>query len=251
VAVETQSTAGNGPFESLLRVQDLDTGIAQLRYRRANLPERLQLAEAHQKLAELEQRSLSLSGGRKQLFERQVELENQAEATGERRRTLEDHLYGSRGGAARDLQAMQEEVAHLQQRQSLLEEQALAVMEEQEPIDAELASMVLVRAELLDAVAMFGAAVAAAEVSMDTEISALEMTRKMEVSGVPPDLVRLYETLRERLGGVGAARLVGKRCSGCHLELAAVEVDRIRHIQPGTVITCEQCGRILVPPAHG
>ena len=48
-------------------------------------------------------------------------------------------------------------------------------------------------------------------------------------------------------GGTGAARLIGQHCDGCHLELSAVEVERIRAATPDAVVTCEQCGRILVP----
>ena len=44
----------------------------------------------------------------------------------------------------------------------------------------------------------------------------------------------------------GAARLVGGSCSGCHLVLPSMEVDRIRKAPPDAVITCDQCGRILV-----
>ena len=63
----------------------------------------------------------------------------------------------------------------------------------------------------------------------------------------PTALADRYETLRARLKGTGAARLVGSHCDGCHLELSSVEVEKIRALPPGEVATCEQCGRILVP----
>jgi predicted nucleic acid-binding Zn-ribbon protein len=53
--------------------------------------------------------------------------------------------------------------------------------------------------------------------------------------------------LRTRLKGTGAARLIGHRCDGCHLELSSAEVERIRATTPDSVVTCDQCGRILVP----
>ena len=64
---------------------------------------------------------------------------------------------------------------------------------------------------------------------------------------LPTALSDRYETLRARLKGTGAARLVGSHCDGCHLELGSVEVEKIRALPPGEVATCEQCGRILVP----
>ena len=62
----------------------------------------------------------------------------------------------------------------------------------------------------------------------------------------PSELAQRYEVLRSRLGGVGAARLVGDRCDGCHLTLSSVEVERIRRLPPEEFATCAQCDRILV-----
>jgi predicted nucleic acid-binding Zn-ribbon protein len=45
---------------------------------------------------------------------------------------------------------------------------------------------------------------------------------------------------------VGAARVVGSSCGGCHLTLPATELDRIRRAEPDALVTCDQCGRILV-----
>jgi len=45
---------------------------------------------------------------------------------------------------------------------------------------------------------------------------------------------------------VGAARLVGDRCDGCHLTLPSVEVERIHHLSADALATCPQCDRILV-----
>jgi predicted nucleic acid-binding Zn-ribbon protein len=48
---------------------------------------------------------------------------------------------------------------------------------------------------------------------------------------------------------VGAARLVANHCDGCHLELPSMEVERIRHLGPDAIATCESCERILIPPS--
>ena len=64
---------------------------------------------------------------------------------------------------------------------------------------------------------------------------------------VAPELAASYERLRAKLGGIGAAHLVGGACSGCHLQLPAGELHRLRHATPDSVVYCDQCGRILVP----
>ncbi len=234
------------PLAVLIRVQDLDTAIAQLQHRRGSLPERAELVAVEAALAALDGRGRELDGQRQELLGRQNALEEQIEGVAGRRRTLEDRLYGARGSAARDLQAMDEEIRHLAERRDELEEQELTLMEEQEPIDGELATLAAERGRLQSSAEVLRRAVADAETVVDAELAAELVARSELAAGLPDDLADRYESLRSRLGGVGAARLVGNHCGGCHLELPSVEVERVRRLPPGTVATCDQCGRILV-----
>ena len=63
---------------------------------------------------------------------------------------------------------------------------------------------------------------------------------------LPADLVTIYTKLRERLGGIGAGELVGKRCMGCRMELNPADLSTIAAAPPDAVLRCEECGRILV-----
>jgi predicted nucleic acid-binding Zn-ribbon protein len=241
---------GNGdPLALLLEVQDLDTAISQLQHRQANMAERRQLAEVEATLAALERRAAELAASQQSLLAREAELEEQIESVAARRKALQDRLYADRGSAARDLQAMDAEIHHLADRRSEIEERELELMVEQEPVDAELAKVADERAQLEAAAGSLRAAVAVADTVAATELSTLEASRALMAARLPADLHERYDSLRAHLGGVGAARLVGNRCDGCHLELPSAEVDRIRHLAPGTYVTCDQCGRILVRAA--
>jgi len=65
-------------------------------------------------------------------------------------------------------------------------------------------------------------------------------------AGIPADLMALYEKIRARENGIGAAALHQRRCQGCRLELTASDVGRLRDAAPDEVLRCEQCQRILV-----
>jgi len=65
-------------------------------------------------------------------------------------------------------------------------------------------------------------------------------------AGVPGEVLANYETLRSVPGQIGIARLVGSTCHGCHLELAAVEIDRLKKLPDDELVHCEECGCILV-----
>lgn len=230
----------------LLAVQDLDTAIVQHEVRKASLPERRRLDELDGRLDVLGARTEQLEAERSSLAARQAELEEQVASLSARRQTVEDRLYGARGSAARDLQAMDEEVRHLTQRRSEVEDAELEIMEALEPIDAQLASAAEERQVLKREHEAARSALVEGEATVDQEIAELAARRRQEASRLPTALLDRYETLRGRLAGVGAARLVGNRCEGCHLELPAVEVDRIRHLPADEIVTCDQCGRILV-----
>ncbi|MFT4010538.1 MAG: C4-type zinc ribbon domain-containing protein [Nocardioidaceae bacterium] len=73
--------------------------------------------------------------------------------------------------------------------------------------------------------------------------------RKVKASGVPADLLALYDRLRESKGGVGAAALRHRRCGGCGLELSPADLNAIRGRATDDVVRCEECSRILVRTA--
>jgi uncharacterized protein len=142
---------------------------------------------------------------------------------------------------------MNEEVRHLTERRAELEELELVVMLEQDPIDAELAALRERIVPLEAQAAELRRQVAEDQVEIDGALSDATSSRAAAAALLPAALSNRYETLRARLRGTGAARLVGSHCDGCHLELSSVEVEKIRALPPGEVATCEQCGRILVP----
>ena len=248
-AQEPSSTAGETPVQPLARlldVQDHDTVVDQLRHRRATLPERTELANVERQLGTLDARTKELRITRDELGARQAALEQQIEASRTRRDVLEKRLFGGQVAAARELQVMNEEVKHLTRHITELEDREIEVMEGLEPLDVELSAGDVARDALESERDRLRGAIGATEVALDAELAAETRARDAAASEVRDDLLTRYEQLRAKLGGTGAARLVSGSCSGCHLALSAMELDRIRKAPPDAVITCEQCGRILV-----
>ena len=65
------------------------------------------------------------------------------------------------------------------------------------------------------------------------------------VAGLDPELVKLYERQRAR-SGVGAARLLGRRCGACRIEIDQGEMARISAAAEDEVLRCPECGAILL-----
>ncbi len=234
-------------LQHLLAVQDLDTSIMQLQHRRDALVESSGLGAVERQLASLEAERADAEARRGVLTATQKELEEQIAGISERRGVVEKRMYAATSSSARDLQAMNDEVRHLTERRAELEELELVSMLEQDPIDAELAAL-RERAAPLEAEATeLRRQVAESQVEIDAALAEAIGSRAVAAAELPTALADRYETLRARLKGTGAARLVGSHCDGCHLELSSVEVEKIRALPPDQVATCEQCGRILVP----
>ncbi|MGH9302859.1 MAG: zinc ribbon domain-containing protein, partial [Acidimicrobiales bacterium] len=175
------------------------------------------------------------------------EREKQIAAITSRIEAIESRLRSGSSGSFRDQQAMGEEVASLEGQKRRAEDAEIEVMEQLEPVIAELAELVRDVARLDEEIAAARAALSAAEAGIDEESSRLRASRQGVAAGIDDALRRDYEALRAKLGGIGAARVVEGSCSGCHLKLPASERDRISHASPGSIAHCEQCGRILVP----
>jgi hypothetical protein len=237
-------------FDALLALQDLDTHIDQEVHRKAQLPERAELAELERLIGQAQAGRSVVAAALGGVASRQEAAERELKVTEDRVVQVNRRLYGGTVTASRELQAMAEDVEGLKKRASELEDRVLAFMEEREPFDAELASLDRKLGELAQRQRETIEKLAAAESEVDAAIAGLTAEHPGAVEAVPKALLTAYDRLRSRLGGVAVARLVGGRCDGCHLSLPAMELDRIRHQSAGSLETCEQCGRILVIAGH-
>ena len=234
------------PFDKLLEVQEHDTRVDQLRHRRATLPESAELADIQSRRRAIDEGTAETRRSRDELAGRQATLEQQIEAARQRRAELERRMFGGQVGGARELAAMDDEVRQLGRHVHELENRELEVMEELEPLEGELQAADVERDALDTRARELDQRVAEVAKEIDAEVDAELEARAPLAAALPPELLSRYEALRKKLGGTGAARLVGNSCTGCHLTLPAMEVDRIKHAPPDTVITCDNCGRILV-----
>lgn len=232
-------------WDSLLAVQEHDTAADQLEHRKRALPERAELEQVMAQLAALEVTGAEIEGQRHELARSQQRLEDEIATITAKAQDHDKALYSGTVSNPRDLQAMQDEIAALKRRIGQLEDQELEIMEQIEPLDADLAKLSGERSDLDGRASALRAAIAEGEVSIDAELVALRAERATMAAAVEPDLLAQYDQLRPQRGGIAIARLVGGHCQGCHLALSAMEIDRLRKLPPEEPATCEECGRLL------
>ncbi|HUQ62396.1 MAG TPA: C4-type zinc ribbon domain-containing protein [Acidimicrobiales bacterium] len=233
-------------YKDLLSVQVHDTAADRLTHRRATLPESARLAAVADALVTVEV-SLAEAVERRDAAARvQRQLEDEMANVEDKIKGLDARLYSGEVTVVRELQAMQADTESLRRRHSALEDEVLEAMSVREPIDEEVQALEKERARLDDEGVELRAAIAEAQAGIDAELANETTARAETAARVPTDLLALYERIRANEDGIGAAPLVNGRCGGCHLTLPATELDRMKREPPDALVTCEQCGRVLV-----
>ena len=232
----------------LLTLQEHDLALDRLRHRRATLPARATVAAAETEIGAIDLEVAVGGEPRGELARHQERLENEAQALAEQAKAADRKLYSGEVSSPRELQALQADIDQLKRHQRTVEERALEVMEEREPLDAQMHALAATREERSADLSAARAELAEAEGEVDGEIAIEQGLRETAAAAIDAPMVALYERCRTNASsGIGAARLVGHTCQGCHLTIPATEVDALRKSPPGTVAHCDNCGAILVP----
>ena len=234
------------PWIQLLDVQAIDSTIQKLDHRDAQLPERARLADLESRLARVRADVAAAEAEKHELVKAQKRIEDEISLVEDKIAHEETQLYAGGSSDAGMLQALQDEVASLKRRISVLEDDELELMEQVEPIDARLAALAADQADLDRQASETTASLAEAEVTIGAERAAALAARDQAVAGIEPDVLARYEQTRDRLGGTAVARLESGACGACHIKLSAVEYDRILHLPDDEEVRCEECGRFLV-----
>lgn len=232
---------------ALLRVQERDTGLDRLRYRRSTIPEREAISERRALEAQLVVRSDAIRGERDTTLADERRLDDEAQALARRAKEVDGKLYSGTISSPRELLDMQADIDQLNRHRSTIEEQELEVMERRESLDGELLALEAELSGLHAELSALEASLATSEAELDAEIAVEEAARADEAAAVGPDLLADFERRRSQNRGAGVALLIGSTCQGCRLSIPATEVDRLRQDPEAGIASCDNCGAILVP----
>lgn len=229
----------------LLELQKLDTRLARLAHERRTLPvlaelTRLDIAARDTEAARV--RAATRIGDLKRDLAR---VEDDVEQIRQRAARYQARIDGA-GASARDVQAMQQEIALLAHRTSALEDQELEQMETVEAAQADLGAIEEQSRATAEEIRARSEERDAEWRRVDADIASVRAQRDELAASLPADLVALYDEVRAQTGGIGAVALYGSRTEGVGIELPLTELDAIRALPPDAVATSEEHGYILV-----
>ncbi|GAA2626819.1 zinc ribbon domain-containing protein [Paractinoplanes durhamensis] len=231
----------------LLDLQAVDTALAQLAHRRKSLPEFAEIDTVSRELSALEDERVRAQVAVDDIDRDISRFEKDIEQV--RQRKDRDQKRLDAGGAVREIEGLQHELATLNRRQSELEDAELELMEQRETAEATLNE---VRGRLTSAVERRAAAErrrdeALADIVKEEEFKSA--SRGPLAADLPADLVTLYDKIRTD-SGLGAALFRSGRCGGCRIELYGADLNRVKTAPADDVVRCEECRRIMVRTAE-
>jgi predicted nucleic acid-binding Zn-ribbon protein len=142
----------------------------------------------------------------------------------------------------KEYQALLQEIGHMEKSTGRNEDEILTMLEE---IDQLRGSAAQREGDLVGLEKEIGAEVVKIEEQLAhavDEIAAAEKRRKKVTASLAPDLVRAYETLKQRRG---TALIVVKRgiCQGCYVNIPPQMFNEVQ--RNDTLIRCPNCNRFL------
>jgi predicted nucleic acid-binding Zn-ribbon protein len=232
---------GNG---RLLLVQEIDSAIDRLTARRRALESGDALAVLRSEADATERAFGELRLQLDVMNHDQTRYEHEIDSMSQKIVAEEKRLFDGSIANAKELESIQHEVENLKKRRSDREDEVLALLEQKEDLEAratEAGSATTAHRASVDE----SAEAASNELrDVEAELGARAAERETLVPQLDPELVELYEDLRRTKKGIGAAALVDGVCQGCHEQLSAVELDRLKRTEG--IKRCDHCRRILV-----
>jgi hypothetical protein len=229
----------------LLDLQKVDAEIDLLNHRAKNLPEHSQITEL-----EAVKQSSDSELGLVSIDEADVKREvAKADADAEQvrsRKTRDEVRLASGQGSAKDLEHLQHELVSLSRRVNDLEEIELEIMMRLDEFTSKANEYRVIIADTDAKLEVLTASRDKQLSELAVNVKNLKEERGTIAGKIAAEFLALYEKLRASNEGVGAAAIVRKRCSGCHLDLTAIDAEKFKQAPVDEVLRCEECRRILI-----
>ena len=226
----------------LIEVAELDARIRQADHARRNPPQASRVQDLKARRQDLSQELSARLGTRDDLRTELSRIESDVAVVDARSARDAERLAASSN--PKEAQGLESELASLARRKSDLEDGELEVMERLELADAAVAE----QEALIEQTNAEGSELSAEARRIVAEATAAfdgaTRDRAAVAGSVPSDLLAYYEKVAARSSG--AALLRRRTCEGCRMVLAGTDLQVLRQAAPDQIVTCPECGCILV-----
>lgn len=223
----------------LIALQDFDTRMGHILAKKEEGPKKIQRLE--QRLTDLETQLAEEKGqietftcDRRETEQRIEEIENKLKKANIKLSSIKSN---------KEYHAALKEIDELKKAKFVLEESAIDVMERLEALEARCAVNSEEAKELRRQFEMDRDAVTLSLKALDQDLHTLEQERLGVSQVVDMGLLKRYDTLRERKGGIAVSQVIQGVCQTCHLRIPPQEFNEL--IRGDKLMTCPNCTRII------
>ena len=227
-------------LKALCDLQAIDLALAKAQKSKASLDDgssrKLLIADARQKVEEADG---AFHQATAELHDNELKLKT----VEEKQKSFKDKLYGGSVSNPKELESMEKEIEMLGRQKGKLEERILELYDIVEGHKSSLASAQATVKQLEDDLAQRLKKIRQEAATLTARIQELTKAREQALSGVDLTLLKRYESMRQRAGGVVVSKVEDVNCSACHTQIITGLMRELTADK--TICTCENCGRLL------
>jgi len=224
----------------LLDLQNIDLELARAQKARANLD------DGSEKKRQVDLARQEYETAKRLLHEATSEMQDKElnlKSTEAKQKSFRDKLYGGSVTSPKELESIEKEIEMLGRQKGKLEEHILELYDIVEERKAALAAAESALKQQEDELTALLEKRQQEDASLAAKIQELSVRREEAAKLVDAALLKRYEALRSRSGGVVVSKVEDDRCSACHTQITGYMMRMLKSNED--IETCENCGRML------
>jgi uncharacterized protein len=223
----------------LITLQDFDARMGYILAKKEEGPKKIQRLE--QRLTDVETRLAEETRQVEACTRERREIEQRIEDAENRLKKANVKLSNIKSN--KEYHAALKEIDELKKAKFLLEDRAIEIMEQLEILETKCAASREQAAELKRQSEMDRDAVTRLIKALNQDLHALEQERQSVSLAVDTGLLKRYDTLRQRKGGIAVSPVIQGVCQTCHLRIPPQEFNEL--IRGDELMTCPNCTRMI------
>ena len=225
----------------LLSLQDIDLELDKEIARLSEIEEALgESEELTQARATAEEKASAVHALRVE----QKDLELSADEVRNKAAEIEKKLYSGSVRNPKELQDLDADLKSLREELKRREEKLLNILVQVDDAETELAAANENLSTIETEWRAGQESMQEEKARLEPEVARLRALRESEATHFERSLIKLYDLLRQRRGGIAVARVERGMCQGCRISLPMSVIQRARGANG--VVQCVSCERILL-----
>ena len=228
-------------FDNLVKLQEVEIETASVQARLAGFPRLLTELDARLKASES---TVTLEAGRLSEIQQAYRVQ-EADAKEIQTRILKSEEKLRSVKTNKEYQSSLKEIDDLKRSLSTVEDRMIAQLDEMDQVEASVATKE-------DEVTLLSREIEAEKEKIrQSAFSAQEQLDRLNdecakiIAGIDPDLLKVYETVKQNSGGVAIAVVKNAVCLGCHVNLPPQMFHDLLHFDK--LLVCPHCERLIYP----